>query len=217
VDANLLTVLMSAMTADPRARIPAAEEFFVRLRAAFGARPPAPATRPLPPTRPRLDSVTVELEAVKEKNGRPEPVPPPERTQVVGRYRVRLVEVNEVLELTRANPTIGELKLRFTLVIVNHAPPRLNIKGLNCFVSWADRASRPSPAIVAQQDGALDLISAHREHVGRISWSFGTSTHTGRLFVVDSQELVIPYTEATHAVVLHLGDDRELVAMCRRA
>jgi hypothetical protein len=127
------------------------------------------------------------------------------------------VEVNEVLELTRENPTIGELKIRVTMLALSNAPLRINIKGLNCFVSWADRGSRPTPAIVAQQDGALDLISAHREHVGRLSWSFGTSTHTGHVFVVDGEELVIPYSEATHAVVLHLGDDRELVAMCRRA
>jgi serine/threonine-protein kinase len=216
VSGNIVTVLLAAMTADPQTRIQSAADYFTRLRDAFHARPELPPL-PTPPMRPKQDSVTVELESMKNKDGVPEPVPPPERTKVVGGYRVRLVEVNEVLELTRANATIGELKLRFTMVIVNNAPLRLNIKGLNCFVSWADRAPRPTPAIVAQQDGALDLISAHREHVGRVSWSFGTSTHTGRLFVVDGQELVIPYSEATHAVVLHLGDDRELVAMCKRA
>jgi serine/threonine-protein kinase len=220
VDPNIVTVLMAAMTADPRARVQSAAEFFDRLRTALnppGMKPAAPLPLPrLPPMRPKQDSVTVELESAKEQNGGVAPAPPPERTKIVGGYRVRLVEVNEVLELTRANPTIGELKLRFTMLAVNNTPLRLNIKGLNCFVAWAERGGRPTPAIVAQQDGALDLISAHREHVGRVSWTFGTSTHTGRLFVVDGQELVIPYSEATHAVVLHLGDDRELVAMCRR-
>jgi len=37
------------------------------------------------------------------------------------------------------------------------------------------------------------------------------------VFLVDGEELVIPYENATSAVVVHLGDDRELVAMCKRA
>jgi serine/threonine-protein kinase len=222
-DPNVVGVLLEAMTADPQARIPSAAEFFDRVKSALHARPaevqaPPPASFPrdLPPMRPKHDSVTVELESLNTDDGQPEPAPPPERTKLVGSYRVRLVDVSEVLELTRENPTLGELKIRVTMLVVN-SELRLNIKGLNCFVSWADRAGRPTPAIVAQQDGTLDLISARREHVGRVSWTFGTSAHTGRLFVVDGQELVIPYSEATHAVVLHLGDDRELVAMCRRA
>ena len=165
-----------------------------------------------------MDSVTVELEALNaQASSVEERAPPPERTETVGRYSVRLVEVDDVLDFTRSVAGGAELRFRVTLIAMNHAPLRINVKGLNCFVAWADRATRPTPAIVASQDGSVDLISVQREKIGRVSWSFGTPTHTSRVFLVDGQELVIPYVDATYAVVLHLGDDRELVAMCKRA
>jgi hypothetical protein len=217
-DPPVAALLMAAMTADPAARIPSAADFFKRMREALHAPPPAPkrAPTPVPPMRPPQDSLTTALESVKIRDGQPEPVSPAERARALGAYRVRLVEVNEMLELTREHEKMGELRVRVTMLPVKNEPLRVHIKGLNCFVSWTDPGSRPTPAIVAQQDGAVDLISALRERVGRISWSFGTRTHTGHVFVVDGQELVVPYADATHAVVLHLGDDRELVVMCRR-
>lgn len=163
-----------------------------------------------------MDSVTVELEAIMPRPDAPEePVVATEREETVGRYRVRLVEVNDAIDFTRATAT-GELRFRISMIAIPHTPLRINIKGLNCFVAWADRATRPTPAIVATQDGSVDLVSAQREKIGRVSWSFGTPAHTGRVFLVDGQELVIPYENASSAVVVHLGDDRELVAMCKR-
>ena len=228
VEGPMLATLLSAMTADPAHRIRSAAEFFTQVRRSLAPKanpsaPPAPRPRSvqgLPPMRPKMDSVTVELESLSEKEAAPEPdaepARPAERTQTIGRYRVRLVDVHEVLDFTQGSAT-GELRFRVTMLAVHNTPLRINIKGLNCFVAWADRGTRPTPAIVANQDGAVDLISAQREKIGRVTWTFGTPTHKGRVFLVDGEELVIPYGDATHAVVLHLGDDRELVAMCKRA
>ncbi len=208
IQGPLLEMLMAAMSADPAERIPSAAEFYSRLQVAFAARPAVP-----PPMRREMNSVTIELETVSEG---PQTVPPTERSVDVGRYRIRLVDVNEMLEFTHPSPLGLAVRFRVTMLPSHNGPLRINVKGLNCFVAWADRGGRPTPAIVANQDGTVDLISAQREKIGQISWALGTPTHIGRQFVVDGQELVIPYRDATHAVVLYLGEDRELIAMCKR-
>ena len=237
VDGPLTEVLAAAMAANPAKRTASAAELFTAVRGALRPSlprtiprsvppPPArlPSSAPPPPMRRKMDSVTVELETARAPKDEPaveafeveQRVAPAERVESVGEYRVRVVEVNDAIDFTRATPR-GEVRFRITMLAMSHSPLRINVKGLNCFVAWADRGGRPTPAIVATQDGSIDLISSTRETVGRISWSFGTPSHIGRVFLVDGQELVIPYENATYAVVVHLGDDRELVAMCKRA
>ncbi len=215
-DGPVVTVLAAAMAADSAKRIRSPAELFTRLRTAL--RPEKASAPPkLPPMRAKMDSVTVDLESVVRKPDAPEvPTAATESARSVGHYRVRVVEVDDALDFTRATPT-GEVRFRISMIAVNNAPLRINIKGLNCFVAWTDRTARPTPAVVATQDGSVDLVSAQREKIGRISWSFGTPSHIGRVFLVDGEELVIPYENASSAVVVHLGSDRELVAMCKRA
>jgi hypothetical protein len=91
---------------------------------------------------------------------------------------------------------------------------RINVKGLNCFV--AKDHARPTPAVVSDTDGHIAFISSTRAVLGKVSWSFGKPTDEGKLFVLDGEQLVVPYREASHAVAVHFGPDGELVVMCRR-
>jgi hypothetical protein len=144
----------------------------------------------------------------------PQGVAPPEKSVLVGRSHVRLVEVNDSLDFTCIDAKGAEVRFRVALLPNVKGGIRINVKGLNCFVV-KDNA-RPTPAVVADTDGHLAFISSTRAVLGEISWSFGKPMAEGELFVIDGEQLVVPYREASHAVAVHLGPDRELVVMCRR-
>src|SRR5262249_39279274 len=132
---------------------------------------------------------------------------PPEKWLQAGARRVRVVEVNEKLELHVARPTI-DLRFRVTLLPSPSGQPlRVNIKGLNCFV--AKPGGRPTPAIVADCDGAADFVSTSRELIGAARWSFGrlrvTDRGADRVFDVDGAELVIPSPAGSQALALDLA------------
>jgi hypothetical protein len=99
----------------------------------------------------------------------------------------------------------------------------IHVKGLTCFVAKHGQNKerhRPTPALTvhAERDpqGSLDLVSTGRQVLGEMSWSFGQASPQGRLFVMDGQQLLVPYSEAQQAVALMLSRGSDLVVMCRR-
>jgi hypothetical protein len=95
---------------------------------------------------------------------------------------------------------------------------RLNIKGLNCFVS---KGGRPTPAIVADADGTADLISSAWEPLGKIGWSFGEAvagpTGSGHAFRLADGEMMVPSSQAANPVAIFLGNDGDVVVMCAQS
>jgi hypothetical protein len=141
--------------------------------------------------------------------------PPEQWLQVAGRT-VRVVSTHEKLDLSV--PTPGGLDLRFRVTLLPARGPqfRVNFKGLNCFVARAAGGS-PSPALVADADGAADLVSPRKERLGGLVWSFGTLRGDSRVFPVFQGEVVVPFPHGQHAVAIELAPDRELIVICRSA
>jgi hypothetical protein len=145
-----------------------------------------------------------------------EPLPQavPERIQEYQGRNVRFVQVHEKLDLSFMDNEGTPVRLRVTML---PGQLSLNVKGLTCFV--ARRGQRPTPALTLNPErdptGSLDLVSANRQTLGEITWSFGQPGPTGRLFVVDGRQLLVPYSEAREAVALMLSRGNDLVVMCR--
>jgi len=60
-----------------------------------------------------------------------------------------------------------------------------------------------------------------RVQLGTLKWSFGVPTRAvgpeaGRVFAVEGMELVVRFSEASQAVALDLGEEREVIVMCKR-
>jgi len=237
-------VLARALLARPEDRIATAPEFFALLRDSLKVRRPTsivpfpltprsdrgssadlaspaqPGPLPLPPLAPAQSTLALALALDVEVPGIGPGAgvrPADERVAQYGRRRVRFAAVHERLDLSFVDAKGGQVRLRVTMLPAS--PPatgRLNVKGLNCFVGR--RGQRPSPAMTAGQDGSLDLVSVAREVLGELTWSFGQESPTGqgRLFVVDGQQLLVPYSEAREAVALILSHTDDLVVMCRK-
>jgi serine/threonine protein kinase len=214
-------VLTAAMRADPRARTQSAFEFYEALSHAFGTPRtslPSPVAHSggvpqLPQPRKPTDSISVEA-SFDEGRGSAQSIAPPERWLAVGPRRVRIVETHERIDLT-VPTTAVDVRFRVTLLPGRGAQYRLHLKGLNCFVGKP--GASPSPALTADVDGVAELVSTHRETLGRLGWSFGAVRGTGRVFPVDRGEVVIPFPQGSQALALDLGPDRELIVICRRA
>ena len=205
-----LDVLLRALTADARKRTPTPLAFFEELRGALGgtkmsALPPGtvPARNPPPPV-----TLTVELPSKLQGQAPPERAIPFAQQ---GRRAARVVDVHERLDVSMIGDSGAEIRVRITMLPSQDHTVRLNIKGLNCFVS---KAGRPTPAITAQADGGTDFVDTAWRRVGKMGWSFGALTPAGRVFRMDDGEMMIPSSQGSHAVALYLGPD--VLIMCRR-
>ena len=114
-------------------------------------------------------------------------------------------------------PAEGKEPVRFRVALVPHRDggTQIHVKGLSCFVRKidGDSASSPTPALNAHEDGVLDFVSSSRQWLGRLVWSFGRVTPSGRLFRISSGDLVVPSIGKAYAVALDLGQDREVVIL----
>jgi serine/threonine protein kinase len=195
-------VLLRALTADPGARLASPVVFFEALRSAIEGR--IPRGLPKGPARRTFESITL-LTDLSGPGAEDEPrfVAPPERTVELGSRLVRVVEINEKLDLVIG----GEHELRFRVTLlptrqiaensahfsVNSSSSAhfggagsnagsnqgfaINVKGLNCFVT--KERGRPTPAIVATGDGTADFVSSDQMTLGRLRWSFGAAAVGG--------------------------------------
>ncbi len=167
-----------------------------------------------PPEAAAPPGVALEVEG-SGAPGDPRVQPAPERIAQYGERRVRYVYVHEKLDLSFLDADGGLVRVRVTML--PGSDQKLNVKGLTCFV--ARRGQRPTPALTVTADGAADLVSSTRQQLGELTWSFGQAQPAGRLFVVDGQQLLVPYSEGQQAVALTLGGrfaGNDLVVMCRR-
>jgi serine/threonine-protein kinase len=221
-------VLLRALAAEPSQRTFSPLAFYAEISAALG-------TTPLeaPPVRKRLESITlVEIPPAKVGPVRAAAVAPPEQTLMVGSTRVRLVDLHEKLDFTFHNPT-GSVRdpfrqIRFRASLLPSSGPEgfsLHVRGLNCFVLRPQRSAdssraRPTSAITANEGGDCEFVSGDQEIVAKIRWSFGHASGigagAGRVFGLESGELVIPFSQASQAVLLDLGPEREPIVMRKR-
>jgi len=163
----------------------------------------AGAPPPPPPQMPPIESLRVEVPDSAQQVQ--------EQIAPFGARNVRYIAVHEKLDLSFLDAHGGEVRFRVSFL---PAVDSINVKGLNCFVQRT--GGRPSPALTATADGSADLMSARREQLGSISWSFGIAAPHGRVFVVDGAQLVVPYGDAAQAVALLPSRGRDLVVMLRR-
>ncbi|HSO39476.1 MAG TPA: serine/threonine-protein kinase [Labilithrix sp.] len=216
-------VLAHSMVARPDDRIATAPELFEHLREALKVRPPSsiapfPAElapppqaaypQPGPPVAP-VAPVALALEV--DGAGGPG-APAPERVAPYGERLVRYVQVHERLDLSFVDAQGGQVRVRVTML--PGSSQKLNVKGLSCFV--ARRGQRPTPALTVSEDGSAELVSAARQTLGELTWSFGQPAANGRLFVVDGRQLLVPYSEGQQVIALMLSRGSDLIVMCRR-
>lgn len=181
----------------------------------YHAQPPAHFAQQhaLPPPPPGV-ALALEVEA-SGSSGSPQVQPAPERVTQYGERRVRFVQVHEKLDLSFVDTQGAPVRVRVTMLPgAAGAQQKLNVKGLTCFV--ARRGQRPTPALTVTTDGSADLVSAARQTLGELTWSFGHAAPEGRLFVVDGRQLLVPYSEGQLTVALLLSPGNDLVVMCRR-
>ncbi len=167
---------------------------------------------------PKSGVVPVALDAdTRNESLGPSRAPQPTQGHVApdGGRRVRVVYVHEKLDLSSIDTHGASVRVRVTILPAEAgSTQRLNVKGLSCFVGR--RGQKPSPALTVAADGGADLVSATRQILGEIAWSFGEARAEGRVFVVDGKQVLVPYAEAQLSVCLLISPGDELVVMCRR-
>jgi hypothetical protein len=174
-----------------------------------------------PPLRRPFESITLIVEPLAEPAPDAEPIAPPERSAVAGGRSVRIVEVTEKLDFTLAAPR----PIRFRIALLPSPGPEgfsMHLKGLNCFVLRASPAARarPTPAITVSEAGEAELVSGEQESLLLVRWSFGRASDVGagagRAFDFGNEQLVIPFSQASQAVAIDLGPEREAIVICKR-
>ncbi len=227
-------VLSHSMVARPDDRIPTAPDLFENLREALKVRAPSSiAPFPIEPSQ-QQQQYQQQQQQHAARAAEPSPVAPslllalevdgsggagaaaiqaaPERVTQYGERRVRFVQVHEKLDLSFIDADGGTVRVRVTML--PGSTQKLNVKGLSCFV--ARRGQRPTPALTVAEDGSADLVSATRQTLGELTWSFGQAAPNGRVFVVDGRQLLVPYSEGQQLIALMLSRGNDLVVMCRR-
>ncbi len=225
LDPQVQDVLLHALAADPIARIPTPGAFFEEVRAALEQR-----VSDAPPAFRSTESVTLIVEPPAERADDAEPIAPPERTALVDGRRVRIVEVVDKLDFTlhapATRPVVALRPTRFRVALLPSPAPEgfaIHIKGLNCFILRAagSARARPTPAITSSESGEAELVSGEQEALATIRWSFGRASdvgpNAGRAFDIGKGELVIPFSQASQAVAIDLGPEREAIVVCKRA
>ncbi len=170
--------------------------------------------RPLTLLCQEASAASLSVERPAEVSPEPEDESPLEGRLPVGDKEARVIEVHDKVELTFTGATGGEMRCRVTIIPTTGHEFVLNIKGLNCFVARPD--GHPSPAMVANADGSADLVSVSGEVLGSLQWSFGSAAERGRVFHIQGSELMVSYEDAAQSVALFVGQDREVVIVCRR-
>jgi serine/threonine-protein kinase len=217
---DVANALANALLARPDDRIATAPEFLQRIREALKVRvsnsvapfPVAVVARPAqmpaiaPPNR-----LALEVDGSGSVGGKHVTQPAAERVVAQGEQRIRYVQVHEKLDLSFVDPTGAQVRFRVTMLPGQNTS--LNVKGLTCFV--AKRGGRPTPAVTANHDTTIDLISASRQMLGEVSFLFGQPAANGRAFLVDGRQLLVTYAEAQQVVVLMLSRGQDIVVMCR--
>jgi serine/threonine protein kinase len=210
-------VLVEAMRADPKKRTASPLAFHAELSRALrtpGAAPEAESTTDLrgPPPDDRRSHESITIEAVADEDRPAQSVSPPERWVEVGGRRARVVEIHEKLDLSVSS---GAAVTRFRVTFLPARQGfRLHLKGLNCFVGMP--GTPPSPALVADSDGAAFFASMTRDRTFGITWSFGEPKGGARAFRVGDSELLVTSEQAAQSLALELGPPREIIVICRR-
>jgi eukaryotic-like serine/threonine-protein kinase len=217
-------VLAHSMIARPDDRIATAPELFEHLRDALKVRPPS-SIAPFPAEH-APPSLAQHARAYEVAPPEAYPAHAPltlalevdgagavgERVAPYGERLVRYVQVHERLDLSFLDA--GGTPVRVRVTMLPGSSQKLNVKGLSCFVSR--RGQRPTPALTVSEDGSADLVSAARQMLGELTWSFGQAGPNGRLFVVDGRQLLVPYTEGQQVIALMLSRGSDVIVMCRR-
>jgi hypothetical protein len=219
---------MGALRADPRARTQSPFALYEGLSVAFGtprATLPAAVSHSggVPSVRPALTSQdTASVEVQFKPPAGPGSIEPPEQWLEVSGRQVRLVTTHEKLDLTfepQPGTSTGEVRLRVTLLPGKGSHFSVNLRGLSCFIGKPGGAS--SPALVADADGAADLISPRKRRLGGLVWSFGSLRSTAggmaRVFPVNRGEVVVPFPYGEQAILVELAPEREVIVICRCA
>jgi eukaryotic-like serine/threonine-protein kinase len=213
-------VLMRAMAANPASRIQSPLSFFEDLRNTLGGARTSLPPQYVQPKRNTESTITLSVSDLSVAQRDPLLVAPAERAQTVGGRNVRVVDVFEKLELDLAGDQGIEIRFRVSIVPERDQLFRIHIKGLNCFVAKPTEGPvppRPTPALSASEDGAIDFVSTSRKRLGRVAFSFGrVAEGGGRVFPLSEGSVVVPSAEASYAVALDLGPDREIIVMCKR-
>ena len=249
LDEAVQRVLLRAIAANPTARIPSPSAFFEEIRAALTLSTPSEP----PASRRSLESITLVVEPMAEHDRDGEPVPPPERSEIVGGRGVRVVDLSDKLDFTlhgphpSGDPSAPLRPIRFRIALLPSPGPEgfsIHVKGLNCFIVRAPnnspaplagrgprsspsprRRARPVPGLPPRSPlpRPAKPISCSGEQgiLTQIGWSFGRASDVGegagRVFDFGSAELVIPFTQASQAVAIDLGPEREAIVICKRA
>lgn len=216
ISGDVLHTLSRALLARPEDRISSAPEFAQRIREALKIRvsnsvAPFPVeVVPRPPQMPVI-AAPGQLALEIESEGQAAIHSPPERVVAHGERRIRYVQVHEKLDLSFLDRDGGQVRFRITILPSQNTS--LNVKGLSCFV--ARQKNRPTPAVTVNQDATIELVSTARQVLGEVTVCFGTPTANGRVFLVNGQQLLVPYSEAKQAVTLMLSSGNDVVVMCR--
>ncbi len=220
-------VFTDALKARASDRIASAPELFEQLRQALKVRAPTSiAPFPIEPSVPAPGIPRAALPGLPQATGRTLALevegtgptgakavhPAAERVTQSGERQVRIAQVHEKLDLSFVDEQGGLVRLRVTML--PGTPPKLNVKGLTCFV--ARPGQRATPAVTIGQDGSLEMVSATRQVLGELTWWFGQKGPDGHVFVVDGRPLLVPYSEGQQAVALMLNRGNDIVVMCRR-
>ena len=134
---------------------------------------------------------------------------------VAGR-RMRLVSIatGQQLDLGGDGPWVrSPARFRVTITPSMSTAPRLNVKGLNCFV--VKSGARPSTAIDVEADMVVDLIAPDRRTLDGVRCSVGRQGDGNRLYDLGPVTIAVP--AAAGAVMLDLGPGRELALLHRGA
>jgi serine/threonine-protein kinase len=223
--AEVRDVLLKATAVEPLARTQTPGQFAHGIRAVSGdvraplrvARSPASTTTPAtipggpPPSLP--SSITAPGSRTAPSAGVVPPEKPP--SGKVGR-QVRIVDTHETLELDLGKGG-ADVRFRVSFLPEQNGVPRIQIKGLSCFVTGEAAPGRPTPAVTAGTDGSVVFVSAQRHPLGRLTFAFGHPTDSrGRVFSIGGVDLVIPSPDGSSMVALDLGPEREIVVLRKR-
>jgi serine/threonine-protein kinase len=133
---------------------------------------------------------------------------------IVGGRRMRLVPMSgaDQCDLGGDGPWLrSAARFRITITPSAGATPRINVKGLNCFV--ARQGSRPTTAVDIEADLDVDLFAPDRKQLDGVRCTLGRNSEGERLFDLGGVTLSVP--AAAGAVLLDIGPGRELALLHR--
>jgi serine/threonine protein kinase len=137
-----------------------------------------------------------------------------EEVLVAGR-RLRMIGLagHEQIDLGGdATAVRSPARFRVTLMPSGRPAPRVNVKGLNCFV--ARIGARPTTAVDVEGDMDVELIAPDRRRLDGVRCTIGRPGDGGWLYDLGTVTLAVP---AAGAVLLDVGPGRELALVHRGA